>query len=101
MHLVSDFFDDNTAWNHAIRNHCYYGFAPLHVYYPLWPIYQVGVETFFTREGVRIFMTTFQMIIIYFFKSFSLEIYKIKNFSYVIILACTYIQPPLPENIYK
>ena len=24
-----------------------------------------------------------------------------KNFSYVIILACTYIQPPLPENIYK
>lgn len=41
MHLVSDLFDDNTAWIHAIRNHCYYGFAPLHVYYPLWPIYQV------------------------------------------------------------
>lgn len=24
-----------------------------------------------------------------------------KNFSYVIILACTYIQPPPLENIYK
>lgn len=32
------------------------------------PFTRWGVETFFTREGVRIFMSTFQMIIIYFFQ---------------------------------
>ena len=56
MHLVSDLFDDNTAWIHAIRNHCYYGFAHLHVYYPLWPIYQVrGWNIFYPGRGEDIY----------------------------------------------